>query len=57
MKNDDTTKGNTQAMIFTTMKSMLFVEALKVNDVVSILQDGVWRGRRSHTFVDGGGDL
>ena len=57
MKNDDTTKGKTQAIVFMTMKSMLFVEAPKVNDVVSVLQDGVWRGRRSHTFVDGGGDL
>ena len=57
MKNDDTSKGNTQAMVFTTMKSMLFVEAPKVNDVVSVLQDGVWRRRRSHTFVDGGGGL
>ena len=57
MKNDDTTKGKTQAIVFMTMKSMLFVEAPKVNDVVSVLQDGVWRRRRSHTFVDGGGGL
>ena len=34
VKNGDATKGNAQAMAFTTMKPMLFVEAPKANDIV-----------------------
>ena len=57
VKNGDATKGNAQAVAFTAMKPMLFVEPPKANDAVLFYKSGTWHRRRSHTFVNGGDGL